>query len=445
MHRPESKERFRKMRFTRVSPRSIAAIFFLSSALVHAAQITGTVTNKTNGKPAAGDTVVLVDVQAGMAEVAHATTDAKGHYSLNKPGSGPYLVRVSHQGAAYFIAAPDGSLPGDVPVFDSAAKVEGISIEADVLELEADGGQLKVNERYFVHNTSSPPRTQYSAHGLEIVLPAEAVVDGAAARRPTGLPTSTQVTPASPKGHFTFDFPIQPDEGDKDTLFQVTYHLPYSGSKFTFRPQLSMPADNVAVLMPKSMTFEAGAGANFQPVTEDPNIQTYVAKNATPGKAIEFTISGTGSMPREGQGQPAGQQPATGSGAQDQGNPGGQPGGGIGNPIDTPDPLTKYKWWILAGLALLLAAAAAFLLRKPAGAAVGAGAVPAYTTAAAYAASSASTQASPEARNAALLNVLKEELFAIESEKLSGTLAPDDYAEIKAALEIVLKRALSRK
>src|SRR5580704_15492003 len=126
MHRPESKERFRKMRFTRVPPRSIAAIFFLSSALVHAAQIAGTVTNKTNGKPAAGDTVVLVDVQAGMAEVAHATTDAKGHYSLNKPGSGPYLVRVSHQGAAYFIAAPDGSLPGDVPVFDSAAKVEGI-------------------------------------------------------------------------------------------------------------------------------------------------------------------------------------------------------------------------------------------------------------------------------------------------------------------------------
>jgi hypothetical protein len=197
--------------------------------------------------------------------------------------------------------------------------------------------------------------------------------------------------------------------------------------------------------MPKSMTFAAGAGANFQPVTEDPNIQTYVAKNATPGKAIEFTVSGTGSMPREGQGQPAGQQPATNSGAQDQGNPGGQPGGGIGNPINTPDPLTKYKWWILTGLALLLAAAAAFLLRKPAGAVGGAGAVPAYTTAAAYAASSASMHASPGAKNAALLNVLKEELFAIESEKLSGTLSPGDYAEIKAALEVVLRRALTRK
>ena len=418
------------MRSTKVVSQIAAAAFLFFAALAHAAQITGTVTNKTDGKPAAGDAVVLVDVQAGMAEVARATTDAHGHYSLNKPGAGPYLVRVTHQGAGYFIAAPDGNAPGDIPVYDSAPKVEGISIEADVLELETDNGQLKVNERYFVHNTSSPPRTEYSQHSLEIVLPAEAVVDGAAARRPTGLPTSTNVTPTSQKGHFTFDFPIQPDEGDKDTLFQVTYHIPYSG-KFTFKPQLELPADNLAVLMPKSMTFDAGPGIMFQPVTEDPNILTYVAKNATPSKAIDFTVSGTGSMPREGQGQPAAD-----SGAQSAPAPGGQPGGGIGNPIDTPDPLSKYKWWILAAFALLLAAAAAFLLRKPAVATAGgpvlADAAPPVFN-------------SPAAKNSALLNVLKEELFAVESEKLSGQITLDEYAEVKSALETVLKRALNKK
>jgi len=417
-----------------------AAAILLAGAIAHAASITGTVTNKTNGKPSAGDTVALVDVQAGMSEVAHTTTDAKGHYTLNKPGNGPYLVRVTHQGAGYFIAAPEGNSPGDIPVYDSAPKVDGISIEADVLEIESDNGQLKVNERYFVHNTSSPPRTQYSSRGLEIVLPEDAVVDGAAARRPTGLPTSTQLTPASGKGHYTFDFPIQPDEGDKDTLFQVSYHLPYTSAKYSFHPQLLMPAENVAVLMPKSMTFTAGAGASFQPVQEDPNIQTYVSKNAAPGKTIDFTVSGTGSMPREGQGQPAAD-----SGAQEAGNPGGQPGGGIGNPINTPDPLTKYKWWILAGLALLLAAAAAFLLRKPVPAVAGAasGVIPGGDATAFI--PPVAVQASPSAKNSALLNVLKEELFSLESEKLSGTLAPAEYAEAKAALEIVLKRALAKK
>jgi len=47
--------------------------------------------------------------------------------------------------------------------------------------------------------------------------------------------------------------------------------------------------------------------------------------------------------------------------------------------------------------------------------------------------------------NAVLLSALKEELFAIESEKLSGTLSPQEYAEIKTGLEAVLKRALTRK
>jgi hypothetical protein len=43
-----------------------------------------------------------------------------------------------------------------------------------------------------------------------------------------------------------------------------------------------------------------------------------------------------------------------------------------------------------------------------------------------------------------LLEALKEELFAIEMEKVSGKLAMEEYLEVKAALEIVLRRALGR-
>jgi hypothetical protein len=423
--------------------RILALSLLLTGALAQAATVTGTVTDKTTGKPAVGDTVVLVDVQAGMGEAARATTDARGHYSLNEPGSGPYLVRVMHQGAGYFIAAPQGGASGDIPVYDVAAKLQGVSIEADVIEIESDNGQLQVNERYFVHNTSSPPLTQWSAHSFEVTLPAEAVVDGAEAQRPSGLPTSVKLDPYGSKGRYSFNFPIQPDNGDKDTLFQLSYHLPYSSGKFTFRSQLSLPADNLAVLLPKSMTFTAGAGTDFKSVQEDPGIQTLLVKNVTPGKVIEFTVSGNGSMPRENQGAAAGQQSGSGMGEQDNGGqssgaPGNQPGGGIGNPINTPDPLSKYKWWILGGLALLLATAAAFLLRKPAGAAEPG-----------FAASSGTAGypsfASPVTKNTALLNALKDELFALESEKVSGALAPDEYTQIKTALETVLKRALNRK
>jgi hypothetical protein len=281
-----------------------------------------------------------------------------------------------------------------------------------------------------------PPRTQWSPKSFEVVLPEEAIVESAQGQRPStgSLPTTLKLQPNGSKGHYAFNFPIQPDEGDKDTQFNISYTIPYNGS-FTFHPEESLATQSVGVLLPKSMTFTAGAGSVFTPINQDPNIQTFVAKNATPGKALEFKVSGTGSMPREDQGAGGPQTAAPGNG---------QPGGGIGEPINTPDPLSKYKWWILAGLALVFIAAAAFLLRKPAGApgVVVQAPVGGTSTTASHSYATAATSAS---KNGALLSVLKEELFTLESEKLTGAVTPVEYAETKAALETVLKRALKHK
>ena len=222
-----------------------------------------------------------------MTEVAHTTVDASGHYTLNRP--------TQRAGAG------EGDAPGRRVLCGCTAerdgtryyrlrrgpKVDGVFIEADVLELEVDNGQLHVIERYFVHNTSMPPRTQWSPKSFEVVLPAEAIVESAQGQRPStgSLPTTLKLQPNGPKGHYAFNFPIQPDEGDKDTQFKISYTIPYSGS-FTFHPQVTLSTQSVGVLLPKSMTFTPGAGSAFTPINQDPNIQTFVAKNATPGKAL---------------------------------------------------------------------------------------------------------------------------------------------------------------
>ena len=403
------------MRSMKIILHAAIAGFLFAGSLAQAAQLTGTVTDKTTGKPAAGDTVVLVEPMTGMTEVAHTTVDGSGHYTLNRPSNAPALVKVTHQGAEFFADAPQNGAVPDIVVYDVATKVEGVFAEADVLEIETANGQLHVIERYFVHNTSMPPRTQWSQKSFEIVLPEEAVIESAQGQRPStgSLPTTLKLQPDGAKGHYAFNFPIQPDEGEKDTQFNISYTIPYSGS-FTFHPQESLSAQSVGVLLPKSMTFAAGAGSAFTTINQDPNIQTFVAKNAVPGKALEFTISGTGSMPREDQGAggPQGAAPANG-----------QPGGGIGEPINTPDPLSKYKWWILGGLALLFAAAAAFLLRKPAGVP---GCCCCNCPRRGCRTGSFILQpcTSPASKNGALLSVLKEELFALESEKLTGAVSP---------------------
>ena len=444
-----------KMRSTWTFLHSVVFGLLLSGALAQATSITGTVTNKTNGKPSAGDTVVLVDVQAGMADAASTTTDAHGHYSLESPGGGAFLVRVNHQGGTYFIAAPQGGSSGDVSVYDVAAKVEGIGIDADMILAEAAGGILRVQERYLVRNTSLPPRSQFSTNTFEFVLPEGALLDSASATRPGGLPTNTRPIPLGQKGHYTINIPIQPDLGEKETLFEVQYHLSYNG-KATFAPRPQLHADNLVIYVPKGMTFSGAKGAAFQSVEQDPRVQTYIAKDIQPGQAVGYIISGEGQMPREEQGAAMGQQAGSGmmgnAESGDTSNSGNRPGGGIGNPIDTPDPLTKYKWWILGSLALLLVATAAFLLRKQSALksdvpeAVGHTALEArpLPASALSTASKFSPDTSPSVGKNELLNLLKDELFAIESEKLSGTISPAEYAEIRTGLEAVLKRVIMK-
>jgi hypothetical protein len=297
------------------------------------------------------------------------------------------------------------------------------------------------------------------------------VLEGATATGPGGMAVSATPVPEGNKGQYAFLFPVRPGE----TRFQIGYHLPYSGS-LDLHARVSMPTDNVAIMLPKAMHL---TGAGFQPLPADanePGVNTFLATNATPGKSVDFTVSGTGSMPREAQGQPQGQPGQGGMGgampgadASAQGgtpDAGGQPdqsaanrpGGGLGNPIETPDPLNKYKGWILSGLGLALVIAAAFMLRARPNPSSGQlpsaqvgpttqSAMPAALTptpAAAMRHTPTAAATNGAGQRSSLLAALKDELFSLETERLEGKLSEAQYAELKSAFEVVLRRALSR-
>jgi hypothetical protein len=102
----------------------------------------------------------------------------------------------------------------------------------------------------------------------------------------------------------------------------------------------------------------------------------------------------------------------------------------LGVPLDpegTNDPWAKYKWWILGGLGLVMAVGAGVMLKN--------GPVQTVTPAVAGVIATG-----PDS----LLAAMKEELFALETDKLQGRLTESEYVEQKAALEVVLRRALGR-
>src|SRR3984957_7541620 len=407
------------------------------STFALAESITGVVTNKTTNKPAAGDDVVLIRLQQGMQEASRTKTDSHGRFTLDVPDQGIHLVRVTHDKANYFRPAPPGTQSVEIEVYTAAAQVKGVSGEADVMRIETDasGKALHVVENFFVKNESNPPLTQFSDRPFEFYLPAGAVVEGSAALSPGGMPVQASPVPLGDANHYAFIFPIRPGE----TRFQITYRLPYSGS-LKFSPRVGMPTDTIAIMMPKSMTFAQGASTPYSPVTEETTAQTYVARNVAPSQPLDFTVSGIGQMPRDteaaatagadGSGQAEGGGAATGTAATDT-----RPGGGLGVPLDpegTNDPWAKYKWWILGGLGLVMAAGAGFMLTGNSQKMVSAPTVGAV--------GGAVVSAGPDS----LLAAMKEELFALEADRLQGRLTESEYVEQKAALEVVLRRALLR-
>jgi len=406
----------------------ISAIIALACTSGFAQTLTGTVTNGTTKKPASDDDVVLIKLGQGMEEAARTKTDPNGNFTFKLDDSGPHLVRAIHQGVTYHKMAPPGTTSADLEVFDVSKKLAGISVTADVMRFQAQGNELQGIRLFAVDNHSDPPRTQMNDQNFEFYLPDGAEVDQSMAMTAGGQPINSAPVPQREKNRYAFVFPLRPGE----TQFQVAFHMPYSG-QLSVDPKALYGAQHFVVMLPKSMQFSAGAGTTFQsmkdPRQSDALVQ--VASNTRVGQALAFTISGAGLLADESEQANAGQAAGGQAAGRDS-----RPGGGLGPPIDAPDPLEKYRWYILGGFGLVLAAGAVYIAKRPRTASLDVVHSEPIEIPAKKAAAS---------RSGLLLEALKEEIFQLEVEHKQGRISQEEYEKSKAALDQTLERALKRK
>jgi hypothetical protein len=429
----------------------LAAVFSL--ALASAAQtLTGTVTNGTTGKPAAGDEVILINIANGMDVAGSTKANSNGKFSFKLTDSNaPHLIRAVHQGVNYHQMAPPGVNTADIQVYDVAPKVTGLSVTADVMRFQADSGTMQGVRLFVVDNASSPARTQMNDHNFEFYLPPGAKIEQLQARAPNGQPISAEAVPQAEKNRYAIAFPLRPGE----TQFQCEFTLPYSG-EIKIDPKPLYPAQHLVIVLPKTMQFTAANPSSFQsmqdPNQSDSNVE--VARQTKPGQSLNFTLKGNGVItesPGEtasGAAQQQDQQQPQSQGRDNRSNDN-RPGGGLGAPIDAPDPLQQYRWPILGGFAVLLALGGWVVTKRQPATSVAAtpgvassdygGAVPPTTPT-----TTASAASTPAAKSSMLLEALKEELFQLEVERKQGKIAPEDYERAKAALDQTLDRALKR-
>src|SRR5947208_15090728 len=85
-------------------------LVLLMAALPIYAAVSGTVTNRTTGKPQAGATVGLykLGTQTGLELIDQAKSDAQGNFTINQTIQGPHLIRTAFDGVTYNHMLPPG-------------------------------------------------------------------------------------------------------------------------------------------------------------------------------------------------------------------------------------------------------------------------------------------------------------------------------------------------
>ena len=121
-----------------------------------------------------------------------------------------------------------------------------------------------------------------------------------------------------------------------------------------------------------------------------------------------------------------------------------RPGGGLGPPIDAPDPLEKYRWYILGGFAVVLAAGAFYITNRSRSAERSLATVSGFGASDVEVPDSLPVGRPASGRPGLLLEALKEELFQLEVEHKQGSISQPEYERARAALDQTLERAIKR-
>jgi hypothetical protein len=169
-----------------------------------------------------------------------------------------------------------------------------------------------------------------------------------------------------------------------------------------------------------------GVSGGFAQDVDEAGLAVFFAKNVPANQEVKFSVSGEGLIPTE---------PPSG------GNPGQSTGESGGTPIPNSSGDTREALWFIVGALVILIGGGAFVMwRKSASARA-----VAQDPKAAKAASKARAHAQAAKPQGDMLDVLKDELFQLETDRVSGKISQEEYEKSKAGLDTLFRRQMKRK
>jgi hypothetical protein len=420
-----------------IASRALPILFtsLVLAAVAHAGTLSGAVINRTTGKPEPNVALDLLSPTQNMAELASATSDAQGHFSVTKDsiGMAPVLIRATFHDVSFNTFAPPGRPNVEVEVYEISKDPKTITVPSHVIIFEPQDTKLVGAEEYSIQNSSQPPAAFFRADGnFDFVIPENATLHQVSTTTSMGMAIA-QASIDKGKGRFAIAYPFRPGQ----TNVRLAYELPYTNNSASLKLPATYPGAKMLVVVPPGITL---TGDGLAAAGQEQGMMVYT-HDPLPAKGIlSVSLSGVPTGPPPGADQ---SQTQEGNSRQDQGP----------EVIAAPSRLNDFKWYLFSGLAALFAMGALLLSRKqvvvasPEDENVALPAVnlpksakrekvPAIPSSPATPANAAQQV---DQHVAVSMDSLKEQIFRLELRRQAGTISEDHYAREKAKFDQLLR------
>jgi hypothetical protein len=252
--------------------------FFVVMALLAGsacAAVTGTVVNKTTGKPQAGATVVLnkLDPQQGLTMIDQAKSGADGSFTINQEVTGqmPFLIRTAYGGVTYNHMLPPGSpsIGLTIEVYNASKQPGAAKVSKHMVLFEPSAGQMDINETYLFENNGQTAWNDPGNGTLHFFLPAAA--GGKVKAEVTGpgsMPIGAAVAKTADPDVFEVDYPVKPGE----TRFDLSYQVPYADGA-PYAGKIVTKDENTYLIVPNGVTM---SGEGLNDLGQEPKTQAHL-------------------------------------------------------------------------------------------------------------------------------------------------------------------------
>jgi len=268
--------------------------------------------NGTTNEPGKADRVALLDLTAGMAEIASANDVIKSmtFSDVASTGQNQYLVRATLGGVNYsamFVPTPGvNAWETSLTVYESSETVHGLKASVPFFVIYGFEDKLKIQKRIVLENISVPPVTFNSTPGIaKVHIPKDVIELDNLTFKSGSMPVRT--SPIDTDFGQVIPNPIKPGVSEIDMEYNVAYDP--NGTDYSELVSYDIEHFHVYV-MPIGLQVTA-PGLSREGTDQENGLAIYAIEGVKAGTNLVFNVSGAG-MPESGPAEQEQQQQNTG-------------------------------------------------------------------------------------------------------------------------------------